>query len=273
MQAIDVGFLGYGTRALDALMADSNFNVKYFLTPKSRLCPEVFKAAEDYNFNLEIIDNKAQLTNRIKEIKNVTTFVMNACPFILTEEILSNMDFYNIHPGSLYTNRGHQPHLWTALLDERETEICIHKVNTEIDLGYVIEDVKISLKGNENSLEVLNLAEDEIPFLLKGLYKYLTGQTDIKYLVKSGTYRPIMNYSDYEITKYDSIEDIDRRIRTRFMHNGAFFVKDKKRIYVNKIISIKKGNESYFKYNESIAEYGFKGLKVLFNVKKIDVIN
>ena len=123
MQAIDVGFLGYGTRALDALMADSNFNVKYFLTPKSRLCPEVFKAAEDYNLNLEIIDNKAQLNNRIKEIKNVTTFVMNACPFILTEEILSNMDFYNIHPGSLYTNRGHQPHLWTVLLDERETEI------------------------------------------------------------------------------------------------------------------------------------------------------
>lgn len=268
---ISIGFIGYGTRALDALMSDDRFDVKYFLTPKSRLCSEVFDCAEKYKeqVSLEIIDNKKELLKRISEINDVSCFLMNACPFILTEEILENMDFYNIHPGSLFTNRGHQPHLWTVLLNERETEICLHKVNTEIDLGYVIESVKIELTGKENSLEVLNKAEDHIPELLDGLYDYLTGEKGIKYFAEDGIYRHIMDYSDYEINDNDSIEDIDRKIRARFMHNGAFFKRNEKRIYVDKILSYEKSCDNTFEYNNDKVIYCRNGFKAVFNIKKI----
>ena len=271
MTKLDIGFLGYGTRALDALMSDRRFNVKYFLTPKSRLCYDVYECAEKYKdrVNMEIIGSKKELLERISEIKDVSCFLMNACPFILTKEILDKMDFYNIHPGSLFTNRGHQPHLWTVLLDERETEICLHKVNTEIDLGYVIESVKIELTGKENSLEVLNKAEDNIPKLLDGLYNYLTGKKKVKYLVKEGKYRHIMDYSDYKINDNDNIEDIDRKIRARYMHNGAFFERDGKRIYVNEILCCEKSVEKSFKYNSDSVIYCGNGMKAVFKVKKI----
>lgn len=271
MEKIKIGFLGYGTRALEALMADSRFEVRYFLAPESRLCDEVFECAEKYkdSVKLEIISCKAELVRRIASINDAECFLMNACPFILTEEILDNMDFYNIHPGNLFTNRGHQPHLWTVLLNERETEICLHKVNTEIDQGYVIESVKVELTGRENSLEVLNKAEDEIPKLLDGLYNYLTGKSTVKYYAENGMYRNIMKYSDYEIKESDSIDDIDRKIRARSMHNGAFFTREGKRIYVNEITAYEKSSDEIFEYNNDSVIYAANGIKAEFKVKKI----
>lgn len=275
MKKIDVGFLGYGTRALDALMADERFNVKYFLSPRSRLCPDVFEAGEKYKerLKLEIIDTKAQLAQRISEIKDTECFVMNACPFILTADILSHMDFYNIHPGDLRTNRGHHPHLWTVLLDERSTSICIHRVNTQIDLGEVIEDAAIKLKGNENALEVLDMAEDMIPHLLDGLYNFLTGRQDIKYTVTDGSYRRTMTFSNYEIKPADSPSDIDRKIRARSMHSGAFFVCDNKRIYGNRILSSGHSSKEELSYDKERIVYCHNGFRLVIALKKITDLN
>ncbi len=271
MKKINIGFLGYGTRAVDALMADKRFNVKYFLTPRSRLCGEVYEAAEKYKetLSLEIISSKSDLAKRISEIKDVDCFLINACPFILTAEILSHMDFYNIHPGDLRTNRGHHPHLWSVLLDERETKICLHKVNVHIDLGEVIEDVTVKLDGTENSLEVLNKTEDHIPLLLDGLYRYLTGQQGVKYTVTDGIYRPAMTYSDYEITPLDSPKDIDRKIRARYMHSGAFFLSDGKRIYTDSIISSKPSSCEDFSYTDETIKYCHNGHELILTLKKI----
>lgn len=275
MKKIDIGFLGYGTRALDALMADDRFNVRYFLAPRSRLCSDVFEAEKKYkNFlSLEIISTKAELTERISGIKDVECFLINACPFILTEEILSYMDFYNIHPGDLYTNRGHQPHLWSVMLNERKTKICLHKVNVHIDLGEVIEDAEINLEGNENSFEVLNKAEDRIPFLLDGLYKFLTGQKSVKYTVAEGEYRHTMVYGDYEITQSDLPADIDRKIRARYMHNGAFFTYGDKRIYADRILSSETSSEECFSYDKEKIKYCHNGFKLILELKKITDLN
>ena len=48
MERIRIGFLGYGTRALDALMEHDGFEVKYFLAPVSRLCEDVYNARKRY---------------------------------------------------------------------------------------------------------------------------------------------------------------------------------------------------------------------------------
>ncbi len=275
MKKIDVGFLGYGTRAIDALMADDRFNVKYFLAPRSRLCSDVLEAAEKYKarVTLEIIDTKRELSDRIKSINDVRCFVMNACPFILTDEILSHMDFYNIHPGDLRTNRGHQPHLWSVLLGERKTRICLHKVNSQIDLGEIIEDAEVELEGKENAAEVLNMAEDMIPFLLDGLYRYLMGEKGIKYTVRQGDYRPTMTFSDYEITPSDSPSDIDRKIRARAMHSGAFFLCENKRLYVNRIISAEASSEESLSFDGKYVIYCHSGFKLTLAFKKATDLN
>ncbi|MCD8089323.1 MAG: hypothetical protein LUD81_01620 [Clostridiales bacterium] len=275
MKTIDIGFLGYGTRALDALFQDDRFNVKYFITPKSRLCDDVWDCEKKYRdrVKMEIVSNKTELRDRFSEIKDVECFIMNACPYILTEEILSLMTVYNIHPGNLHNNRGHHPHLWSVLLDERETEICIHKVSSQIDLGEVVESIKIPLSGKENSLEVLNKAEDEIPQLLDSLYEYLTGKRPLKYSVKTGVYRAPLTYDDYEIKETDGLRDIDRKIRARYMHNGAFICFRGKRVYVDKIISAEKSDEKYFEIKDGRAVYANNGFALIFNIKKITDFN
>ncbi len=275
MERIDIGFLGYGTRALDALMANERYHVRYFLAPRSRLCKDVYEAERKYkqSLRLEIIDNKAELAGRIREIKDVRCFIVNACPFILNDEILSYMDFYNIHPGDLHTNRGHQPHLWSVMLDERETKICLHKINKHIDLGDVIEDVDIRLSGKENALEVLDMAEDHIPELLDGLYKYLTGEKEVKYTVDDGIYRHTMLPSDYEILPTDSLADIDRKIRARYMHNGAFFVHEGKRLYADNILSAEGSSLEGISFDKQKITYCHNGYKITMALKKITDLN
>lgn len=272
MTVIDVGFLGYGTRALDALMADERYRVKYFFAPRPRLCEDVFNAAKKYGdkIELEIIDNKKMLAQRFSQISDVRLFVMNACPFILNREILSYMDVYNIHPGDFAANRGHHPHLWTVLLGEKSTSVILHKVGEQIDLGEVIAEEKIKLTGRENSLEVLNLAEDKIPCLLDGLYDCLTGKRGTLYTATEGIYRPFMTYTDYEITPDDTLDSIDRKIRARFMHSGAFFTMESRRVYVTRLISDKPYcGEAMLIVEKNRVLYGNGGRLLTFALGKI----
>lgn len=241
---VRIGFLGYGTRALDALMADSRFDVRYFLTPRKNLCDDVYEAERKYNnhFDMEIIDDAKQLYERIAGIHDVDCFMVNACSIIIKPDALSVCDFYNIHPGRLETNRGHHPHLWTVLLEEKTSEIVLHKVTPGIDEGEVVACVEKDIPAGSNSEEVLNLLEDEIPALLSGLYLYLKGQKGIDKTVYGGIYRHVLTPEDYRVRLENSTvegfdRELDKKMRARFMHHGAFFVYEGNRIYVDKIIS------------------------------------
>lgn len=231
--------MGYGTRALDALMVHPDFKVAYFWTPQSRLCDDVWKAAKRWQdqVSLTIIKNRDDLLEHVKAVDDVRCFVMNASPIILTEPILERMDFFNIHPGNLAGNRGHHPHLWSILLDEKETQINLHTVTPQIDLGKIIDSITVPVLPDDTSLRLLNRAEDHIGELLTTLAKYLRGECREKSVITSGGYRRKMTYEDYRIRpESDTVKDMDRKIRTRAMHSGAFFALDGKRYYVNRIL-------------------------------------
>lgn len=172
MVQLRVGFLGYGTRALTALMEDKRFDVRYFFAPKKRLCKDVEEAYEAYHDQLEfaVVDGNKDLAKRLSGIHDVDCFVMNACPIILNQEVLDLMVVFNIHPGDLSYNRGHHPHLWTVLLGEPSSEIVMHQVNCNIDDGKVLKSVKVDILPDDNAEVVLNKLEDQIPVLLDALY-------------------------------------------------------------------------------------------------------
>ncbi len=238
-EKINVGFLGYGTRALDFLMESPYFHVRYFFAPESRMCQDVLDAKEKYGNELTyaVVKNNKDLAERLREIEDVDCFVMNACPIILKKEVLDEMDVYNIHPGSLEHNRGHHPHLWSILLDEPETEITIHKVCEEIDLGEVIKTVTVPVDEKDDAGTLLDKTEDQIPLLLEALKKYLCKEAEAEGIVTGGEYRPPLQYKDYEVdVENDSLLDIERKIRARAMHHGAFFRIGKERVYVDRVL-------------------------------------
>ena len=242
MRKVKAGFIGYGTRALDALMEHDGFEVQCFIAPQSRLCSDVFDARKRYpSLDFHIVKNNAELLEVLKQYSSLECFVMNACPIILNAEVIGAARVFNIHPGSLKYNRGHQPHLWTVLLAEKESEIVIHSVTEGIDEGEIIGREVRSIRGDMNALEVLDYLEDQVPLLLDSLYAYLVDGAPAKGTVMGGEYRHVMTYSDYEIS-LDNIdpdnfsEDALRKIRTRSMHHGAFFVYEGERIYVDRLL-------------------------------------
>ena len=246
MDKIKTGFLGYGVRALDALMEHPLYEVRYFLTPASRLCQEVYDAQKKYQdvLRMELVDNNDQLVARFAGIQDVDCFIMNACPIILSREVLARMPVFNIHPGDLRYNRGHQPHCWTVLLGETETKIVLHSAGAAIDSGGVIKSVKIAVSPEDSAGDVLNHAEDQIPVLLDALYRHLTEGTPYEMIVKDGEYRRIMEYGDYELDlQMDTRDQIQRKILSRSMHHGAFFSYCGKRIYVDQLMSYQEYKE------------------------------
>lgn len=239
MEKIKIGFLGYGVRALDALMENPLFEVRYFFTPKARLCQDVYDVKERYKdrLQMEIIGDNEQLCRRFEEIHDVECFLMNACPIILNAQVLSRMRVFNIHPGDLRYNRGHQPHCWTVLLGERKTKIVLHRVREKIDSGGIVKSVDITVSEDDSATDILNRAEDKIPILLAALYRHLTQNTPYEAVVTKGAYRRIMTHDDYMLQlKTDAEGQIKRKILARSMHHGAFFVHKGTRVYVDGIL-------------------------------------
>ncbi len=242
MDKINVGFLGYGTRALDALMEDERFEVKRFLAPMSRLCEDVYTAKRRYrDLDFAIVRNNEELLAAFRGSEGVDCYVMNACPIILKRNALEVMPVYNIHPGSLRYNRGHQPHLWTVLLGEPESEIVLHTVTAGIDEGAVIGRQVCPIGPEMDALSVLNLLEDRIPALLDSLYEHIAEGKAPLAVETGGIYRRVMVHSDYAFSPEDMeqdlfLEDVLRKIRARAMHHGAFFVHNGERVYVDRLL-------------------------------------
>lgn len=246
MKKIKIGFLGYGTKALDCLMEHPLFEVRYFFVPKARLCPDVYEAKETYKeyLEMEVMEDNKQLQERFAQLQDVDCFLMNACSIILDARTLSYMNIYNIHPGDLGTNRGHHPHLWTVLLGERRSKIVLHSVSEKIDAGGIVKSIEVPVYAEDGAREVLERLEGNIPLLLDALYQHLTEHTEYEEMVKGGDYRRIMMHDDYEIAlAVDAPERMQRKILARNLHHGAFFCYGKVRIYVDALLSYREYEE------------------------------
>lgn len=268
---IKIGFLGYGTRALDALMEHPLYEVKYFWAPEKRLCKDVYDAQERYKdlLKMEVVKNNDNLVDKLKDVEDVECFLMNACPIILNEKVLKEMTFYNIHPGNLENNRGHQPHLWTVLLGEKESEITLHTVCTGIDEGDIIASPKVEITERDNALDVLDRLEDQIPLLLDRLYEHLVNGQPPQKTIMGGGYRRIMIPDDYKIdfaeakSHADFELQMDRKIRARSMNHGAFFVYEGNRIYVDKLLAKDVGE-----YSDALVVHERDSKQIIVEVNK-----
>ncbi len=241
---IKVGFLGYGTRALDALMEHDGYEVGVFLAPVSRLCADIYDARKRFpDLEFGYVRNNDEVLAAFEKAKasGITCFVMNACPIILNDAVLKAMPVYNIHPGDIHYNRGHQPHMWTVLLGDSSSEIILHSVTVGIDEGNIIACRDMAVTEDMDCLDVLDGLEDMIPELLDGLYDHLMKGTAPIATVCGGGYRPVMTYEDYmfdpaDMDKPDFIRDVSRKIRARVMNHGAFFIYDGERVYVDRLL-------------------------------------
>ena len=102
---LKVGFLGYGTRGLDALMTHPDFQVNYFFAPRTRICQDVRDARERYRgrFQYAEVENNRDLAARFAQARDVDCFVMNACPIILNQELWHRSGHWDHYKDNMYT--------------------------------------------------------------------------------------------------------------------------------------------------------------------------
>lgn len=104
--------------------------------------------------NLKIFTPKTLKDEKIQEEflgLNADLAIVVAYGLILPSEILNGTKYgcFNIHPSALPAYRGAAPIQRTVMNGEKETAICIIKMNEGLDSGDIVKEEKYSLQGNE----------------------------------------------------------------------------------------------------------------------------
>lgn len=91
--------------------------------------------------NVVIIHNKSELLNIIHETQ-FDILISNGCPYILPISTLPQAKYVNIHPSFLPDLKGADPVIG-AILHQRDAGVTCHLMDSGIDTGPVIAQVRI----------------------------------------------------------------------------------------------------------------------------------
>ena len=111
-------------------------------------------------------------------------------------------------------------------------EAVLEIFNEKIDSGMLIDDYQISILKNDNPNILKKKLEKGIPSLIESLEKYLSNEI-VGMEIKNGIYYPRIIEEDFTIDlKSDSLEIIDRKIRSQEAYNGAILIHKGKKYYM-----------------------------------------
>lgn len=170
--------------------------------------------------------------DKLKEIKPDLGVVV-AYGKILPKEIINipKYGFLNIHASLLPKYRGAAPIQAALLNGDKETGITIMEVDTGLDTGDIISQVKIEIKKEDN-LETLHdkLSEFGAKLLVKTIPGYISGEIKPEEQDDSkASVFPTISKGQGRIVWNNSAEHISNQIRAFTPWPGAFtFFNDKK---------------------------------------------
>lgn len=95
----------------------------------------------------------------IKNIKSFDVIVLISYSKIITKELLNKKIFLNIHNSLLPKYRGLHAFTWAIINGEKILGYTLHRVNSYIDSGPIISNVKFKINKNENINNVFNKSE------------------------------------------------------------------------------------------------------------------
>ncbi len=226
-----------GLPAMKMLKTNPQFDFMYLITGKN-VKPQlgsVNMAAEAKKLDIPVVFWKSadQIYQKLKSSK-LDLVIVAGFGEILSEKIL-NLPKYgilNIHPSLLPKYRGPSPVKQTILDGAKETGVTIIRLTKEVDAGPIIGELAVKLSGYEDAQVLLSaLSSVGAEILLDVIPYYVTG--DLKPQEqehKSATSTKTLNREDGLITKDDTAETIERKIRAFYGWPYAYTFSDDKRI-------------------------------------------
>ena len=219
-ERISIVYIGNLSDMILILTDSEKFMIKAVVCEHKKRTPELEGAAHKANLPLFDVKNKTELESVLKK-ENISVAVMYDFGIIIPQTVIEQINIFNFHPGSLRTNRGSSPLNWSVLLGEKTTEMSLHKISTEIDLGELIAVSVCSLEYKDTPGTLRKKLEQRIPSMLSELYEYLKGNRQGN-LVEEGTYRRRIEENDYTINpETDTLLQVNAKIRSQADYKGA----------------------------------------------------
>ena len=161
---------------------------------------------------------------------------------IISKKIIKyyKMGIWNIHPGELPAYRGRHPISWAIINNEKKIGISVHKINHEIDKGYLLSKMHVPRIKSDNENDIKKKMYKKIKYLLNLAEKNFKKKKLLK--LSSGNY-------------YKSLK------------NGITIYKPSN-FYFEKLFNIIKSQEIY--KGIKIKNKYYKKIKILQNSLKIN---
>lgn len=216
-------YIGYSEEMMRRLIESVQFELVSIITRADVLSYEMRKNITDQAIHLYEL-KKTEGVSRIEEHIVTDKVLIYKFGYIIPKDIISRHDFYNIHPGSIETNRGAHPLRWTILLGERKTWMTLYQI-TGIDEGNVICEEEIDADGSDY-VQLDQKMDQRLGLILDRFGSFLEhGGTGSIVLKEKGAYRHKVQEKDYIIDMiHDSLEVMDRKIRAVKDFGGAVVI-------------------------------------------------
>lgn len=150
-------FFGNGKRAFLCLefLLKNKIEITYVVTTEDELerKPSIIDLSKNNNLKYLITNTpNDEKTKLILKNNNPDLFVLGGYSKILKEDILDIPKIFsiNLHGGELPKYRGSSPLNWALINGESEFSISIIKVDTGVDTGDIIEQLKFKINQNDN---------------------------------------------------------------------------------------------------------------------------
>jgi len=219
---VNIGYIGSSATMIKILKDWKNHNICVWFCDSSKESSELELLSEKMQVSLFYINKEEQIIEQMAKCpKQIDYFIVYKTGIIIHEKMLDKYSFFNFHPGSLETNRGAYPLVWSVLLGEKEATMSLHQINEGIDAGPLICEKKIYISENDTPPCLEKRLEKEIPLMLDKIDFYRSGKCDAK-IIENGVYRRKIQKNDYTIDfEKDSYEIMCRKINSQKGYEGA----------------------------------------------------
>jgi len=235
----EIFFIGSSSSGLQSLSENDFFSIEGVFCLENRTTPEIKRLSDDLNipfYQFKWISEFRTVINQI--CKDKTTFFIYQLDMLVPEDLVKKHEFFNLHRGSLKTNRGPSPDIWPILLGEKNTCMSLHQINEKIDAGLLIDEywVEIQREDTVNSIKIK--LEKGLPELVQSLVLFIKGEKK-SFEITDGLYRPWITEKDFTIDiDKDDFETIARKIHSQSEYNGAVLFYNNNKYYVNAIMDV-----------------------------------
>jgi methionyl-tRNA formyltransferase len=243
MKIIFMGTPNFAVPSLEKLINDKFFEIIGVYTKEPAISGRgqkinktpIHKLAEKNNLKIFTPKTlKNEDTQKEFQNLNADAVLVVAYGLILPKEILEGTKFgcFNIHPSNLPKWRGAAPIQRTIMNGDKETAICIIKMNEGLDSGDIVSKKNYSLNDDEN-YEFLEKKFAEIGSdLAIETFKNIENLKFEKQNNDLATYAKKLEKSECEIDFSKSAKEILRQIKGLSGNLGAFFNYDDEKIKI-----------------------------------------